>query len=132
MVPEARRLLDGHGLAQSSSRGYGGPQSLSLDDLSRFETHEVISQPSPRRGGIMVPGRNYSGVLLWDLREAAGPIVDPNINEDIMRKVVVARSADGNTAVVAPAVERVPRFIASRSMVGSSAAVCVITALLGR
>lgn len=89
-MTEAYRLPDGNGAGPEQIPRYGGPQSLSLDDLSRFETHEVISQPSPRRGGIMVPRRNYSGVLLWDLREAAGPIVDPNINEDIMRKVVVA------------------------------------------
>jgi DMSO/TMAO reductase YedYZ molybdopterin-dependent catalytic subunit len=94
------------------------PRSLTLQDLAQFETHTALTKPSPRRGGISAPGRNFSGVLLWDVLEAAGPVVDPNVNEDIMRKIVMARSADGNTAAIAPG-EIDPRFMGGKIIIAT-------------
>jgi DMSO/TMAO reductase YedYZ molybdopterin-dependent catalytic subunit len=94
------------------------PGLLATADLAQFETHTVLTEPSPRRGGAQVPGRNFSGVLLWDVLEAAGPVVDPDVNEDIMRKIVVARSADGNTAVIAPG-EIDPRFMGGKVIIAT-------------
>src|SRR5690606_10765760 len=51
--------------------------TLALDDLARFATHEVETQPSRGHSGEEIPSRRYSGVRLWDVIEDAGPILDP-------------------------------------------------------
>lgn len=61
-------------------------------------------------GGQLVPPRNYSGVRLYSLLEAAGIQSDPAVNEDFMNKVVVATSADGHAVVIAGG-EIQPRFM---------------------
>jgi DMSO/TMAO reductase YedYZ molybdopterin-dependent catalytic subunit len=94
------------------------PASLSLRDLTRFEAYEVETMPTPRHGGTIVAPRRYSGPLLWDILEDAGPIVDTAINEDILRKVVVVRSSDGHSAVIATG-EIEPRFMAGQVIVAT-------------
>ena len=37
----------------------------------------------------------YTGVTLWDVLKAAGPVVDPAIKNDILRKMVIAAGSDG-------------------------------------
>jgi DMSO/TMAO reductase YedYZ molybdopterin-dependent catalytic subunit len=112
----------GQARPSSTSIDLGGllkrPAGLSLRDLTRFEAHEVETMPTPRHGGIIVAPRRYSGPLLWDILEDAGPIVDAAINEDILRKVVVVRSTDGHSAVVATG-EIEPRFMAGQVIVAT-------------
>lgn len=94
------------------------PVTLNPEDFDRFEKTEITTQPTPRHGGVTVPSRRYRGVLLWDLLESAGPRLDAAINEDILRKVVIARSTDGYAAVIA-AGEIEPRFMAGQILVAT-------------
>jgi DMSO/TMAO reductase YedYZ molybdopterin-dependent catalytic subunit len=109
----------------STSIALGGilkrPASLSLDDLTRFQAHEIETMPTPRHGGIVVGPRSYTGPLLWDLLEDAGPVVDSTINEDILRKAVVVHSTDGHSAVIATG-EIDPRFMAGQVIVATECA----------
>jgi hypothetical protein len=67
---------------------------------------------------MIVAPRRYSGPLLWDILADAGPIVDTAINEDILRKVVVVRSTDGHSAVIATG-EIEPRFMAGQVIIAT-------------
>jgi DMSO/TMAO reductase YedYZ molybdopterin-dependent catalytic subunit len=95
------------------------PVRLSVDDLARFPNLEVETLPTPRHGGVTVQPRRYQGALLWDVIEQAGPLVDENINEDILRKLIVARSTDGCGAVIAPG-EVDPRFMAGDVLIATA------------
>jgi hypothetical protein len=53
------------GLLERASR-------LDLSDLSSFPLREVMTLPTPRHGGVIVPPRRYTGPLLWDLIELRG------------------------------------------------------------
>ena len=49
-------------------------------------------------------------MLLYDVLDAAGIVLDPDINEDFVRRIVVLRGRDGYTAVIAGG-EIEPRFM---------------------
>jgi hypothetical protein len=95
------------------------PAKLRLEDLSRFRTRAVQTLPTPRHGGVVAPPRSCSGVLLWDLVEAAVPRLDPGVNEDILRRLIVARGTDGYAAAIAPG-EIEPRFMAGEALVATA------------
>jgi DMSO/TMAO reductase YedYZ molybdopterin-dependent catalytic subunit len=94
------------------------PKRLTVDDFSRYARHEVVTA-TPRHGGVPVAPRRYGGALLWDLLDDAGLVADPAIDEDILRRIVVATSADGSVAVVAVG-EIEPRFMAGHALVATS------------
>jgi DMSO/TMAO reductase YedYZ molybdopterin-dependent catalytic subunit len=77
--------------------------------LAAFEPIEVTTVDATGHGGQSVPPRNYAGVRLYALLEAAGIRSNPEVNEDFMNKVIVATSTDGHAVVIAGG-EIEPRF----------------------
>jgi DMSO/TMAO reductase YedYZ molybdopterin-dependent catalytic subunit len=94
------------------------PAILTPADLARFTHVEVTTLPTPRHGGATAEPQRYQGVRLWDLLEDAGPALDANVNEDILRKVVVARTTDGYASAIA-AGELDPRFMGGEVIVAT-------------
>jgi hypothetical protein len=91
--------------------------TITADDLNQMTQQTVDTLEAPRHGGQMVAGRRYRGVRLYELLERAGIILDPAINEDFLRRVIVARSTDGYAAVIAGG-EIEPRFMNGDVLVG--------------
>jgi hypothetical protein len=71
---------------------------------------DVKPAPTKGHGDLMRPERRFSGALTWSLLEDAGLVLDPAINEHVLRKIVVARDAEGYGVVIA-AGELEPRFL---------------------
>ncbi|HLF79813.1 MAG TPA: molybdopterin-dependent oxidoreductase [Dehalococcoidia bacterium] len=95
------------------------PQRFDLGALSRFATEDIETLPATGHGDFLQPSRHYSGVSLFTLLEDAGMKLNPAINEDILRKVVVARSTDGyGIAIAAGEIE--PRFMAGDVIVATA------------
>jgi DMSO/TMAO reductase YedYZ molybdopterin-dependent catalytic subunit len=86
------------------------PRRLTLDDLQAIETAEVDTETTGAHGSSEVVRARYRGVRLWDVLEAARPLLDESVREDILSKVVIARSVDGYAAVIAGG-EIEPRFM---------------------
>lgn len=94
------------------------PSTLTAADLAGFARHEVETVPMTGHGGVHVPARRFAGALLWDVLEGAGITVDPEINEDILRRIVIARGADGRAAAIAPG-EIEPRFMGGQVLIAT-------------
>ncbi len=93
------------------------PLTVTADELDGMPQQEVETLETPRHGGRMVEGRRYRGVRLYELLDRAGIILDPTINEDFIRRVIVAHSTDGYAAVIAGG-EIEPRFMNGDILVG--------------
>jgi DMSO/TMAO reductase YedYZ molybdopterin-dependent catalytic subunit len=105
-------FIDLQGLLHNKGR-------LDARALSRLTVRDVETLPTPRHGGRTEPSRRYSGVSLFALLEHAGMKLDDSINEDVLRKVIVARSTDGYATVVSTG-EIEPRFMAGEVIVATS------------
>jgi hypothetical protein len=108
---------------QPSSRAeIGGlldhPASLSRAELAALDAVEVQTPALPHHHGVE-PGKRYAGPLLWGLLDAAGIQLDASVNEDILRKVIVATSTDGFASVIA-AGEIEPRFMNGQAIVATA------------
>jgi DMSO/TMAO reductase YedYZ molybdopterin-dependent catalytic subunit len=86
------------------------PSRVTLADLQTFETVEVDTETTGAHGSTEVVRARYRGVRVWDLLEAAGPVLDESVREDILSKVIIARSSDGYASVIAGG-EIEPRFM---------------------
>jgi hypothetical protein len=100
------------------------PGSYSVAALSEMPAVEVAPAPSRGHHDLMRSERRFKGVPVWRLLEDAGPVLDPEINEHILRKVVVARDAEGYGVVVAageiePRFQNAPFIIATQDEDGS-------------
>ena len=60
--------------------------------------------------------QSFSGVLLWDLLQSVGIVVNPNIKNDILRKTIVVTGSDGYKSVFT-AGEIAPNFGGNQIMV---------------
>jgi hypothetical protein len=60
-------------------------------DLAKLEKLPAASQKSG--------SHEYTGVLLWDLLQSAGVILDQSINNDILRIIVIVTGSDGYETV---------------------------------
>lgn len=105
------RVLEVSGLVRSHLH-------LGVEDLGRLPQTEIETPETTGHGHAVAP-RRYAGVRLFDLIEHAGPKLDPSVNEDILRKVVVARGTDGYTVVIA-AGEIESRFMNGHALVATS------------
>jgi hypothetical protein len=85
------------------------PAKLSLAQLSAMPRTDVATRQAKSNRGTEHPARKLSGPRLYDLLDAAGIVLDPNVHEHFLRKVIVAESADG-FAVVFAGGEIEPRF----------------------
>lgn len=95
------------------------PGRFSIDDLARFTTHDIQTPPMTGHGSTPIPPRHYTGVLLWDVLSDAAPIVDPNVNEDLLRRIVVARATDGYASVISTG-EIDPRFMGGNVLIATA------------
>ena len=85
------------------------PDAYTVDALRRLQQVEVTPAPSKGHGELMRPERRFTGVPVWNLLEDASLVLDPEINEHVLRKIVVARDGAGYGVVIA-AGEIEPRF----------------------
>lgn len=60
--------------------------------------HDAASLAALPRETRVVGEDTYGGVSLWGLLEAAEPIFDPEIKQDLLRRVVLATATDGYQA----------------------------------
>jgi hypothetical protein len=84
--------------------------SLTVEALAGMAQLEVTPAPSKGHGELMRPERRFVGAPVWALLENARLVLDPAINEHVLRKIVVARDAEGYAVVIA-AGELEPRFL---------------------
>ena len=103
------------------------PDSYTVDALSRLPQAAVTPAPSKGHGDLMRPQRRFAGVPVWRLLEDAGLVLDPSINEHVLRKVVVARDGEGYGVVIAageiePRFQNAPFIVAARDETGELAA----------
>jgi DMSO/TMAO reductase YedYZ molybdopterin-dependent catalytic subunit len=94
------------------------PEVFTTQTFDRLPSTEAETLPTPRHGGVTVAPRRYEGVAVWDLLDSAGIVLNPEIHEDLLRRVVVARSTDGCAAVIAGG-EFDPRFMAGNVIVAT-------------
>ena len=84
-------------------------RSFTAAELAAMETTDVTPKPSKGHGELMRPTRLFTGIPVWRLLETCGLVLDPAINEHVLRKIIVARDAEGYGVVIA-AGELEPRF----------------------
>ncbi len=99
------------------------PGSYTVAALTELPSVEVAPAPSRGHGDLMRPERRFTGVPVWRLLEDAAPVLDPAINEHILRKVIVARDTEGYGVVIAagevePRFQNAPFIIATRDEQG--------------
>jgi hypothetical protein len=86
-------------------------------DAALIEAGAVQADVDGRRvHGHDTSARSYAGLGVFALLESAGLKLNPEVNEDIVGKVIVARSADGSASVIA-AGELEPRFMNGTALV---------------
>jgi hypothetical protein len=85
------------------------PGRLSLAELTSLPRTSVRARAAKSNRGREHPERSLRGPRLYDVLDAAGIVLNPDIHEHFLRKVVVASSADGFAVVIAGG-EIEPRF----------------------
>lgn len=68
-------------------------------DMQFLQTLPATHRNVAYEGGGNVGSHEYTGVLLWNVLQSAGVIVDPKRKNDILRKIVIVIGADGYQAV---------------------------------
>ncbi|HEY7268575.1 MAG TPA: molybdopterin-dependent oxidoreductase, partial [Dehalococcoidia bacterium] len=92
------------------------PRDFRAQDLRALPSQTLTTAETRRRSGAAMPGREFTGVLLYSLLEDAGIQRDPNVNEDFLRRIVVAHGADGYVSVIAGG-ELDPRFMNGAALI---------------
>jgi DMSO/TMAO reductase YedYZ molybdopterin-dependent catalytic subunit len=87
----------------------GEVQHRLVFDLAKLEALPVTNENVWYFAGGSVVNSAFTGALLWDVLNTAGIVVDPNVKNDILRKVVIVIGSDGYQAVIAGG-ELVPQF----------------------
>jgi DMSO/TMAO reductase YedYZ molybdopterin-dependent catalytic subunit len=87
----------------------GEVQHRLVFDLEKLEALPVTNENIWYFAGGSVVNSAFTGALLWNVLNAAGIVVDPNIKNDILRKIVIVVGSDGYQAVIAGG-ELVPEF----------------------
>jgi hypothetical protein len=90
--------------------------SPSSFDLAKLEKLQVTSQKVTYSAG-KVTTHEFTGVLLWDLLQSAGIILDQSIKNDILHKIVIVTGSDGYETVFG-AGEIDPGFGGHQIMIG--------------
>jgi DMSO/TMAO reductase YedYZ molybdopterin-dependent catalytic subunit len=93
------------------------PHTFDLDDLERLPT---TNQNVTYFTAGNVTTQSFTGALLWDLLQSVGIKLDPNIKNDILRKIVIVTGNDGYETVFG-AGEIAPDFGGDQIMVAYKA-----------
>lgn len=72
------------------------PETFNLDKLEQLPT---TNQNVTYFAAGNVTTKSFSGALLWDLLQSVGIKLDPDIKNDILRKIVIVTASDGYEAV---------------------------------
>lgn len=86
------------------------PRVFMAAEIAEMQSVDVTPAPSKGHGDLMRPTRRFTGATVWSLLESCGLVLDPTINEHVLRKVVVARDAESYAVAIA-AGEIEPRFL---------------------
>lgn len=93
------------------------PRTITMRDLRKLpSTQENITYYGAGKLNIQA----FTGVLLWDLLNSLGIVLDPAVKNDILRKVVVVTGTDGYKSVFALG-EIAPGFGGNQVMVAVAA-----------
>jgi Oxidoreductase molybdopterin binding domain len=104
----------------TSFRLTGAVTNRTSVDLKTLESFPVANQNVTYFAAGAVTTQSFTGALLWDLLQSAGIIVDPNVKNDILRKIVIVTGSDGYQSVFA-AGDIDPFFGGSQIMVAYAA-----------
>jgi hypothetical protein len=108
--------LSGAPLAEAQTGGVsshfrvtGEVQHRTVFDLRTLEALPVTHENVWYFAGGSVVNSSFAGALLWDVLNAPGIVVNPNVKNDILRKIVIVVGSDGYQAVIAGG-ELTPQF----------------------
>ncbi|ACK49521.1 conserved hypothetical protein; putative signal peptide [Methylocella silvestris BL2] len=68
-------------------------------NLAKLKTFPVASADVTYFAAGAVTTHSFTGVLLWDVLQKAGIVVDPTVKNDILRKTVTVYGSDGYVSV---------------------------------
>lgn len=92
-----------------------------VEHPKRYKYSDLLALPKTQQnityyGGGSLSTTAFTGVLLWDVLNAAGIVLDPLIKNDILRRVVVVTGTDGYKSVFTLG-ELAPNFGGNQVMV---------------
>ena len=87
-----------------------------VEDRTRFDLDRLRDLPAVKEIVAFFGGDSFTGALLWDVLQSVGVKTDPDVKNDILRKVVVITGSDGYQ-VAFGAGEFHPDFGAARILV---------------
>jgi len=68
-------------------------------DLQKLEQLPPTNENVTYFAAGTVVTQSFTGALLWDLLQSVGIIVNPNVKNDILRKIVIVTGSDGYQSV---------------------------------
>jgi hypothetical protein len=89
--------------------GLDRPDDVDRDALEAMPSTAMETRPYKSHGEHITPATHFAGVRVWHLLDGAGIRLDENAHEPFLRKIVVARDAEGYAVVIAGG-EIEPRF----------------------
>jgi len=89
-------------------------------DLESLQALPVTKENVTYFAAGAVVTQSFTGTLLWDLLQSVGIVVDPNVKNDILRKVVIVTGSDGYETAFG-AGEIAPTFGGAQIMVAYAA-----------
>lgn len=117
-VPYTRVAAEGPSSSVDLLGDIDRPRRVSVEELRDFPSISVETPEAPGHRKHTHPARTFSGVPVYQLLEHAGIQLDEAIHEHFLRKIVVARSADGYAVVLAGG-EIEPRFLNAPAIVAT-------------
>lgn len=92
-----------------------------VEHPKRYRYSDLLALPTTQQnitfyGGGAISTTAFTGVLLWDLLNSAGLVLDPLIKNDILRRIVVVTGTDGYKSVFTLG-ELAPNFGGNQVMV---------------
>jgi hypothetical protein len=77
----------------------GQVQTPKWVDVSALQQLPHVNQNVTYFAAGQVVNATFTGALLWDLLQSVGIITNPNIKNDILRKIIIVTGTDGYVAV---------------------------------
>jgi hypothetical protein len=73
----------------------GEVQTPTTFDLSKLQSLPVTNQNVTYFASGSVQSHSFTGALLWDVLSSVGVILNPNVKNDILTKVIIVTGSDG-------------------------------------